>query len=783
MLISYPIITADADIGDLTRDIAYSNQLFPEPPFGSGAYPLSANMRWHGGVHLRYGMEPIRSIADGTVAFVRAAEAKNTNDKDPLNYGSADGQATNWTDNGCVVIEHHAETGEKTSLAFWSVYMHLSAVSVKQGQTVDRKTVVGRGGEISGFQAIHFEIFTNQAGIDALFKRGDKPYKVFDSTVQAGDPDLWGDSHFIVRAGIDVYDQSPEMAKIKHRAWESDKAKHDHAERKRIADVLKQARQHHQHVDAATTKAQPYGVSEPSMTCNKIGTTDRLLNVTVTFSRGACRTTSYDETGDVVDHADCPDARYEYNMNQIANLIDPASASAAYELLRWGRVIGPDALQTSKAGNWKYIAFDSGKKGYIDLNDKIIVKLSDADFPEFLGWKLVHEGGKGTSAMPDGRCDAKTVLKLLKENVDDSMTDQRALSRLRDDGVRKKMRRLVCEFRTEWEAENFDAAYGFLLKDGTWGDHTPRTAMTQDQYAQFKAHANKLQWWADAKLSLPPTLWHFHPIEFIDWMRKCAWIDKSTLAKIYKRTPEATRERYRVALNQVMQKYVITNPIRQAHFFGQGAVESGSLTNMQEASMANGKINPASQQSEADLGHWYGRETPEFDSYYSSEKFNSKGGRIAGSYSWSNGNVGDTDAQEFRGRGFKQLTGRSNYAGYWVYRSWLKASDFDDHWWDDPAYKRHQPAQMKLRPAPINDPDRIITNPYNCIDSGGFYITFKRPNVKPEIDAGSGKLPVTPEQNAAAKQISSAVTYAINGGHIDELRRYEETMNALKVLN
>jgi hypothetical protein len=44
-------------------------------------------------------------------------------------------------------------------------------------------------------------------------------------------------------------------------------------------------------------------------------------------------------------------------------------------------------------------------------------------------------------------------------------------------------------------------------------------------------------------------------------------------------------------------------------------------------------------------------------------------------------------------------------------------------------------------------------------------------------------LPVTPEQNAAAKQISSAVTYAINGGHIDELRRYEETMNALKVLN
>jgi predicted chitinase len=781
MIISYPIIAPDADLGDSERDRTYSAKMFPEPPFGAGAYPVSAQMRWHGGVHLSYGIEPIRCIADGKVVFVRTAKTKNANEDDPLNYGGLEGRS--WTDNGCAVIEHHAETGKSTNFTFWSVYMHLSSVSVKQGQAVDRKSVVGRGGEISGAAAIHFEIFTNQAGIDALIKRGDESYRIFDNSKLYGDPDLWGDTHFVIPLGIAVYDQAPEIAMMKHKAWKVAKEKHDKNEHKRIAELMKRARHEHRHPDRAELAPVPYGVAEPSTACTKVGATNRVMNVTVTFDKGSCSTASYDATGALIDRAICPEAHYEYQMNEIADLVDHTSASAAYELIRWGRLVGPDSLHTTTASNWKYVAYGSGQKGYVDLNQDNVVKLSDADFPAFLGWQLVREGGKGTSETTDGRCDAKAILKLVKEDGIDAMTAEQALSKLRDNDVRVKMRRLICEFRTEWDASNFDSAYGFLLTNGTWGDGTSRAAMTQDQYNRFKTHAKELQWWTDAKLPLPPTLWHFHPIEFIDWMKKCGWLDKSSLEKIYKSTPESTRERYRSALNQVMQKYVIINPIRQAHFLGQGSVESASLTNMQEASMSGKHENPASTKSEADLGHWYGRDTGEFDSYYSSEKFNSRGGRIAGSYSWSNGNVGDTDAQKFRGRGFKQLTGRSNYAGYWFYRGWLRAPDFDANWWTDAAYKRHQPDEMKLRPAPIEEPDRIIATPYNCVDSGGFYITFKRPGVKPEIDTGDGKIPATPEQNAAALKISSAVTYAINGGHIDEARRYQETINALKVLN
>lgn len=119
-------------------------------------------------------------------------------------------------------------------------------------------------------------------------------------------------------------------------------------------------------------------------------------------------------------------------------------------------------------------------------------------------------------------------------------------------------------------------------------------------------------------------------------------------------------------------------------------------------------INPASKEPEATLGHWYGKNSSEDDAWYRSEKFNSHGVRITRSYDWRNGNCDAVDSQKFRGRGFKQLTGRSNYADCWTFRGWLSISTFTADWWTDPSFRAHNRSGMKKIPATIDAPPRML---------------------------------------------------------------------------
>jgi len=48
---------------------------------------------------------------------------------------------------------------------------------------------------------------------------------------------------------------------------------------------------------------------------------------------------------------------------------------------------------------------------------------------------------------------------------------------------------------------------------------------------------------------------------------------------------DSLREKYRCSLNFSLRKYGLVNYVRQAHFLGQGAVESAFLGSMQEKSM------------------------------------------------------------------------------------------------------------------------------------------------------------------------------------------------------
>ena len=212
--------------------------------------------------------------------------------------------------------------------------------------------------------------------------------------------------------------------------------------------------------------------------------------------------------------------------------------------------------------------------------------------------------------------------------------------------------------------------------------------------------------------------------------------------------------------------------IRQAHFLGQGAVESNFLRSMQETSMVGTvtsdaiygvTINSQSAISEAALGHWYGAIPAEGDPYYRLKKYNSIGGFIAGSYNWKNGNCDFEDAQKFRGRGFKQLTGRSNYTDYWLYRGWIQQFSFTTSWWTDPQFVAKNRSSMSKVPAAIHNPELVATVPSNCIDSGAWYITSLRPKVMSEIDKDSLKIAETQTEINTEKDVIKKVTKGING--------------------
>ena len=119
MLLSPPFLPARADA---QTEADWLNAAMSGGQVGDGAYPVSLNLGWHGGVHLHAPMtgntsERVRAIADGTVAFTRAATPRIDDLTHAQNYRGG------WTDNGCVVIRHETDIGvgaQATAVVFYS---------------------------------------------------------------------------------------------------------------------------------------------------------------------------------------------------------------------------------------------------------------------------------------------------------------------------------------------------------------------------------------------------------------------------------------------------------------------------------------------------------------------------------------------------------------------------------------------------------------------------------------------------------------------------------------
>ncbi|KWF19857.1 hypothetical protein WT56_29930 [Burkholderia pseudomultivorans] len=746
-----------------------------------GIYPIAVDRRWHCGVHLQPDTKcRVHAIADGEVVAYRVCQ-----------HAVDDGASHT----GFVLLKHTTETGDGRALTFYSLYMHLLPLAEYQqhsanademaeflrrptgpvskgqvtpaipggGKKVRRKDVLGWLGQYEGMPHLHFEIFMTQPDFDAYFGQTQLGKT---APVPSDETDWWGHGYFVIPAGSSFYRLPP----------------------------------------GAGADGKLRGIKFPP---GEAGQNAQPLLVETWFSQGSKYTNVWsvaqDGTRTLLTSQPVEEKDYEYDLYKRATALYSTCPSDGYELLRFGRILSVhQTLTAEQRATWMKVAWAAGQVGYIDINDSNIHKFSDADFLPFMGWQKISDGN--TPFGSDGLCDVEALKKLLNdatphdipvaagETAEAHKTNALSAYVKGNEQVRRQLRGLVCQAPSEWDSTHNEERYAKLLDEGEFYEGNDKG------YNDFLKYLKEVQFWNKTGLPAGQKLCFFHPLAFIRHFRKCGWMSQDEFKQIYSDNryarnqlppPSQLRDIYLGPINLATRKFGLTSPVRLAHFLGQGAVESGWLTSMQETSMLGHlkpdgfhgqRTNPASKVAESTLGHWYGQIPAEDDAWFRSVKFNSHGARVTGSYDWLNGNCDREDAQKFRGRGFKQLTGRSNYADYWTFKAWISRSSFTVSWWTDPAYLAHNRGGMTKIPAMIDAPQRVAL-PENCLDSGGFYLRFERPNVAKHIDQDSSQMATSDADKQKERRISRDVTYAINGGYIDWERRLDFTRSAKDIIS
>lgn len=730
MLISYPILPAGADASD--ENTRLNNFLTTYVDSATGFYPVSFEDRWHGGIHLLPGNEPLRAIADGEVVCYRVAAQ-------PENYPGLGDYDTSF-----VLLKHTTESGENTPVVFYSLLMHLKgrskqstqeqnllpkwlrettpgdAVQPGGGHKVWRKDVLGFGGVYAGSERVHFEIFATNGDFGHFWK---------DSSALAaggtGSDDFFGDMGFIIPSGKNFLANHPHAQAIHGLLANPAEAPVAGSNN----DVATQA--------PALVPVDPS--LAPAGVAGQIQSGD--LYVSVRLSHGNRIATSYHklpsgkflQVGDPVTQSE-----YEYQLYQLANKLYSDCPSAGYEWLRFGRVLGSDTTHTNE--NFQLIRYDTHKIGYIDLGASDVTKLSDADFPIWQGWQKIAQG---QAINPQSSiCDVPALLELLHGSTPPatppSLDDQKKdfIAHATSQGVADQLRYIVVQHPSEWDDSDLETR--FAKERQTGGD-----LADPNSWNDFTTHVKKMAFWSSANLDR--SVWHFHPIQFVAHYRKCEWRSLNEIAQLIPRNPgsgaqpiiwsEARNTRFQnyKNINKTWRKYVFNTPNRQASFIAQSYTETALLTTMEEFGKGHTKL--------------YGA---------------------------------------FYGRGMMQLTWASNFEDYGKFRNFSnntsgtyvdpRITSTSNHEWSAPVTDQHGVVHHTIKVwSPRYDPDNVASDDFNACDSAGFYWVSKHflghLNIHREADEGLDTVHV------------GHINVLVNGGGNGYENRIRNTPYAHRVLS
>lgn len=713
MLISPPFLptrkSGEADADWVERAMTQPAGRAPGSSAPEGSFPVSSWLQWHNGLHIQAPTDagdflPVRAIANGIVRFAKAPTKPTTEATDPLNYMPDKSVAR--TDNGIVIVEHEGEIGANgttpTTFKFYSVYMHLSELAkvqvpeqknskgkvitpassrdLQKDDKVQRKDKLGTAGQIYGGKGqIHFEICMNPAELEKLLRR--PPIWSEDLPVPAPTADgrtdsVFGSLWFYVPQGTHAVTGNQPKSNLRESAGSG------------------------------------RGFSPAVL--------DDDLWVQITYRQGDATVRSYTPEGNPIgSHPGTvvADSGFEYNLyteaNKRHNSLDAttqahSSPSGWYELLRFGRNLGSDPVP-SNAAHWRLIPTAQGHR-WVDLNGDGTFKFSDADFPPVAGWNCYHDD----SSPDDQRCDSPNLKRRIRAFVpsdayanETKPNDELLAKHLGDTGVRQNLRRTICEFPCEWDQSTIEDRYKWKRDP-----QLPFGLNNKENWDRFVRHLKAITLTADElPAAYKAAAWHLHATEFIAHMRQCGWLNREDLQRAIPAANAGNVQRFLNPLNQVMRKYLNFVPIRGSHFLGQVAHETGNLA----GTMTENGNNPLSRQYETDAAYY-----AEPDTY----SYMVKGNGYEKLHNTLGNEYNSGDGVKFRGRGSLQITGRSLYSIYWVYRGWLDKNSFDPSWWNKAGWWS-TPINPSIKPAQISNPQlisaRVNGNEFNPMDVGGWY--------------------------------------------------------------
>lgn len=654
---------------------------------GSGAYPVSQAMGWHGGLHIHAptSMEPVRAIADGTVVFRR--------DAGNARYDNQDHST------GCVVIRHVTEIGAQgttpVAVTYYSITQHLRQLDrdlPAVGRAIYRKDKLGLAGTIHGeSDRIHLEIIAGDADTLKLVGRSSGELAVSgNGRIDA----VYGQMYVLVPAKSLFYSAQPSGAAMPAAAGDSGND-----------DLIVGIR----HEAGSTTLA----------TCKLDG------QIVGTAPRET------DAEYDLYTEANARHGRLS-TADRLTS-----SPSGWYELLRFGHNLGSDPLPAN-AAHWRKVVLPGQPGGvWVNLNAPNTKKFSDADFPQWAGWKLIDDDVTDDNS----RCDSAAINAMLTSPPQTGATTvltpaQKAADRMQNlckSDVQEKLAKTICKFPTEWAKDEVRKRWAWTRETGN--PSMPYPLEDETDFTEMADFAQKLCFWEDLpaedKSRLTIKHWHFHPREFIAHFRMCGWLSAAELSRALSAAPTTGRTRaevLRFPMNTMLLKYgVAGSRLRTAHFLAQVGHETGWWQFREE--LGDEKYFRTMYEvittAEAAADYRSGLaqrlklvKVNESEQAYAARR---PGAVMVKAQGMDNGLAGSAaggqtgDGPRFRGRGFLQITGRRNYTSYGLFRGRNFTSD--------------------------PNPSLLASNDFNACDASGFYWARERANNA--ADAGSAPVDVT----------------------------------------